>query len=268
VAASTAIRGSFAAGARSTSSAWDLLLALTIRDLRVKYHGTFLSYFWWIGRPLSLGLIMYFALGHVLNVNVPHYAVFLLSAMFPWFWFQGSLGTATGSFLANGGLVKKVSFPRAILPLSAVLGHAFEFLVTLPVLLVLIIASGITPTWAWLLGVPVLFAIQMCVVAGLGMTLSCLNVFFRDTQPGLDSVMTLLFYATPIIYPFNRVPANLQPVMKINPMVSLIEGWRTVFIDGHMPGLELWPSVLFAGIASALGVWTLHAAGTNLADAL
>jgi ABC-type polysaccharide/polyol phosphate export permease len=268
VAASTAIRGNFAAGARSTSSAWDLLLALTIRDLRVKYHGTVLSYLWWLARPLALGLIMYFALGHVLQVSIPHYAIFLLAALFPWFWFQGALGAATGSFLGNSGLVKKVYFPRAILPLSAVLGQSFEFLATLPVLIVLIIANGIDPAWAWLAGVPLLFAIQICVLAGLGTMLACINVFFRDTSPGLDSFLTLLFYATPIIYPLAKVPSDVRPLMNLNPMVPLIEGWRTVFVDGEMPGLELWPAAVFAAVALALGALTLRYAGKNMADAL
>lgn len=268
MAASTAIRGSFAAGARSTSSAWDLLLALTVRDLRVKYHGTFLSYFWWIGRPLALGVVMYFALGHVLNVNVPHYAVFLLAALFPWFWFQGALGAATSSFVANSGLVKKVRFPRAILPLSAVLGQSFEFVATLPVLVLLIVASGITPTWEWIVGVPLLFVVQICVVAGLGSMLACVNVFFRDTQPGLDSFMTLLFYASPIIYPLDRVPDSVRPLMNLNPMVPLIEGWRTVFVDGQLPGLELWPALVFAAAAAVAGMWTLRLTEKSIADAL
>ena len=268
MAASTAIRGSFAAGAKSTSSAWDLLLALTLRDLRVKYHGTFLSYFWWIAKPLALGLVMYFALGRVLNINIPHHAVFLLAALFPWFWFQGALSAATGSFIVNNGLVKKVQFPRAILPLSAVLGQSFEFAATLPVLVLLISISGITPTWQWMVGVPLLFVIQICVLAGLGTMLACLNVFFRDTAPGLDALMTLLFYVSPIIYPLDRVPANVRPILKLNPMVPLLEGWRTVFVDGALPGLELWPAVVFALVAAALGAWTMRVAGKNLADAL
>lgn len=268
MAASTAIRGNVAAGARSTSSAWDLLLALTVRDLRVKYHGTILSYLWWLARPLALGLIMYFALGHVLNVNIPHYAIFLLAALFPWFWFQGALSAATGSFIANTGLVKKVYFPRAILPLSAVLGQSFEFLATLPVLIVLIIANGIDPSWAWIPGILFLFVVQVAVLAGLGTMLACINVFFRDTAPGLDSILTLLFYATPVIYPLSKVPADARPLMNLNPMVPLIEGWRTVFVNGDLPGIEIWPAIAFAAVAIAAGAVTLQKAGKNLADAL
>jgi ABC-type polysaccharide/polyol phosphate export permease len=115
--------------------------------------------------------------------------------------------------------------------------------------------------------VPLLFAIQICVLAGLGTMLACINVFFRDTSPGLDSFLTLLFYATPIIYPLAKVPSDVRPLMNLNPMVPLIEGWRTVFVDGEMPGLELWPAAVFAAVALALGALTLRYAGKNMADA-
>jgi ABC-type polysaccharide/polyol phosphate export permease len=268
VAASTAVRGSIAAPTHPRTSAWDLLLAITVRDLRVKYHGTFLSYFWWIAKPLTLGLVLYFALGRVLQVGVPHHAVFLLSALFPWFWFQGAVHASTGAFIANSGLLKKVRFPRAILPLSVVLGATFEFAATLPVLIVLVAANGITPSWTWLIGIPVLLALQFALVAGLGLTFACLNVFFRDLAPGLDATLTLLFYVSPIIYPLDKVPGSMRPILLLNPLASLIEGWRALFMDAELPGLDLWPAVLFTAAAIVVGVLTLRAVGENLADAL
>ena len=262
------MRSSFAASARSTSSAWDLLLAITLRDLRVKYHGTFLSYFWWIAKPLTLGLVMYFALGRVLKIDIPHHAVFLLASLFPWFWFSGSLGTATNSFVANNGLVKKVQFPRAIVPISVVLGSSFEFIAALPVLMIFVFASGIEPTWAWLVGIPLLFVVQFALLAGLGTLFATVNVFFRDLAPSLDAILTLLFYISPIIYPLSKVPENIRPFMKLNPMVSLLDGWRSVFVDGEFPGLDIWPAVLFAVVSVAVGGWVLNAIGKNMADAL
>ena len=268
MAASTAVRGRFASRADAQSSWWDLLIAITVRDLRVKYHGTFFSYFWWIGKPLALGLVLYFALGRVLKLDVPHHAIFLLAALFPWFWFQASVSAATSAFIANNGLVKKVYFPRVILPLSVVLGNTFEFVVTLPVLMVLVFASGIEPSWTWLVGIPALVAIQLALLCGLGMLVSSMNVFFRDTAPGLDAFLTLLFYMSPIIYPLEKVPGNFKPILQLNPLVSLIEAWRSLFIDGDLPGLDLWPAALFTAIALALGFFVLRAVDENLADAL
>ncbi len=243
-------------------------MAITLRDLRVKYHGTVFSYFWWIAKPLALGLVLYFALGRVLKIDVPHHAIFLLAALFPWFWFQATVHAATGAFLANEGLVKKVYFPRLILPLAVVLGNTFEFIVTLPVLAILVFANGIAPSWTWLIGIPMLLALQFALLVGLGMLVASLNVFFRDTAPGLDAFLTLLFYVSPIIYPLDKVPGRIRTILLLNPLGPLLEGWRSLFIDGELPGVDLWPAVLFAAVALVLGVTVLRRVDRNLADAL
>jgi ABC-type polysaccharide/polyol phosphate export permease len=268
VAAGTAVRGRFVAGEARKSSAWDLLVAITSRDLRVKYHGTFLSYFWWIARPLTLGIVLYFALNRVLKLDVPNHAVFLLSALFPWFWFQSAMHSSTGVFIGNAGLLKKVSFPRIILPLSVVAGSTFEFLVTLPVLAIFVLINGINADWTWLIGIPVLVALQFALLAGLGIAAATINVFFRDLAPALDSVLTLLFYVSPIIYPLDQVPDKMKPVLLLNPMVPLIEAWRDLFLYGDLPSWDIWPSVVLTAVAIAAGLLILRAAERDLADAL
>lgn len=254
--------------ARWAASTWDLLLAITLRDLRVKYRGTVLSYFWWLARPLALSLVLYFALGRVLKLDVENYAVFLLAALFPWFWFQGTLGAATGAFIANAGLVKKVRFPRPILPLSTVLAAAFEFVVTLPVLVIVVVASGIDPEWTWVPGMVVLVTLQLVLLAGLGPLVASINVFFRDLAPGLEAFLTLLFYVTPIIYPLERVPGGVKPFLFLNPMVPIVDGWRDLFLEGDFPGLALWPAALFAFASLAVALAVLKSTSKSLADAL
>lgn len=268
MATTIASRGTFAAEAQHGSSMWDLLMAITLRDLRVKYRATFLSYFWWIARPLTLGLVMYFALDRVLALDIPNQAAFLLSALFPWFWFQSTLIDSTGAFIGNAGLVKKVRFTRIVVPLSVVAGSTIEFIVTLPVLVLLVIISGIEPSWAWIAGIPVLMAVQLALLCGLGVAAACINVFVRDLQPGLMAFTTLLFYVSPIIYPLDRVPDGYERWLRLNPLVPLLDGWREVLVDGSMPGFALWPSVVFAVVAVAAGLWTMHAADRSLADAL
>ena len=268
MATTTAMPGRFAASAGPASSFWDLLIALTVRDLRVKYHGTYLSYFWWIARPLTLGLVLYFALGRVLQLGVENHAAFLLSALFPWFWFQGGLHGATNSFIANAGLVKKVQFPRVILPLSIVFGSTFEFLITLPVLGVILMFTGVDPDWMWLVGLPILLTLQLALLCGLGVLVSSLNVYFRDIGPGLDAGLLLLFYVTPIIYPLDQVPSSFKPFLLLNPLTPLIEAWRELFLRGTMPGLDLWPSVVFSVLSIGLGWFALRLIGKNMADAL
>jgi ABC-type polysaccharide/polyol phosphate export permease len=268
VATTTAIPGRYAARAQPASSFWDLLFAITLRDLRVKYHGTFLSYFWWIARPLTLGLVLYFALARVWKVDVENLAAVLLSALFPWFWFSGTLFASTGAFVGNGGLLKKVQFPRIILPLSTVLGGTFEFVVTVPVLVILVIATGVEPSWTWIIGIPLLTAFQLALLCGLGIGVATLSVYVRDLGPGLNSLLTLLFYVTPIMYPLDLVPDGYKQVLMLNPLAPLLEAWRALFVEGELPGIEIWPAAVFAVVAMVLGVWVFRATGRNMADAL
>jgi len=268
VATTTALPGSFAARTPQGSSVWDLLVAITLRDLRVKYHGTFLSYFWWIARPLTMGLVLYFALNRVWQLDVENHVAFLLAALFPWFWFSGTLFSATGAFVSNAGLLKKVQFPHIILPLSTVFGGTFEFLVTLPVLMALIVISGVRPDWIWLVGVPALIALQLALLCGLGLLVSALNVYVRDLGPGLNSLLTLLFYVTPIMYPLDMVPDGYREVLMANPIAPLMEAWRDVLVDGRMPGVEIWSTVLFMVVSLVVGMWVLRMTGKTMADAL
>jgi lipopolysaccharide transport system permease protein len=194
VEATAARHFSLAAAVRSSSTAWDLLLAITARDLRVRYQGTFFSYLWWIARPLAMGFVMYFALGRVLGVGtrlgIPNFSVFLLSAIFPWFWFSGSVQQSASAFVGNSGLLKKVRFPRLILPLSAVFHNAVQFVLSLPVLAFFVLIAGVDPDVAWVAGIPILLALQLLLLVGLGTLLASLTVFLRDIQPFFCSCST------------------------------------------------------------------------------
>lgn len=266
---------SFAAAARSTSSAWDLLIAVTARDLRVRYQRTAFSYVWWIARPLALGLVLYFALGRVLrldiqgsDVYIPNYGVFLLAGLFPWFWFSVSVQQSANSVVSNGGLLRKVQFPRLILPLSAVFYNTVQFLLTLPILAVFVVVAGIEPDVTWVVGIPMLLVLQFLLVVGLGTLLASLNVFFRDLGPLLEVVLLLMFYTSAVIFPLSRVPDTFRPILRLNPMVPLLEGWRKLFLGGSIPGTELLPAIIFTGVLLVIGLGVFRSLEKYFADAL
>jgi ABC-type polysaccharide/polyol phosphate export permease len=252
----------------SASNTWDLLLAITARDIKVRYQGTLLSYVWWIARPIALGAVLYFALGQVLRLGIPNYGVFLMSALFPWQWFAGSVTQGASTFTGNGGLLKKVRFPRIILPLSTVLFNTTQFLMTLPVLVIFVYVSGLNAHTSWLIGIPVLLVIQLLLVIGLSTLLASLNVFFRDLGPLLEVAMMLMFYITPIIYPISRVPERFEWLMNINPMAPLIEAWRELFLYGSFPDVDIWPSLLLTVVTLVLGVFLFRKLEGHFADAL
>ncbi len=232
------------------------------------YQATFFSYLWWIARPLAMGFVLYFALSRVLRLDVPNYSVFLLSALFPWFWFSGSVQQAAGVMIANGGLLKKVRFARLILPLSVVFYNTVQFLCALPVLALFVIVAGIDADVAWVVGIPILLALQLLLLVGLSALVSSVSVFFRDLGPMLGVVLLLMFYVSPIIYPLDRVPEQFKPILLLNPVAPLLDGWRKLFLEGSIPGTELWPTMVFTAALLVLGLGVFRALEKYFADAL
>lgn len=255
---------------RSAVRQWDLLLAITVQNLKVWYQGTVFSYLWWVARPLALGMVLYFALGRVLKIEVEgaNFSVFLLTGLFPWFWFAGSLQQSASSFTGNSGLIKKVQFPLLVLPLSTVLFNTLQFLLAIPILTVFVLVSGDSPELTWVLGIPLLLALQLLLIIGLGTLVASITVFFRDLEPMLEVVLLLMFYTSAVIFPLELVPDGFRPLVQVSPITTLLEGWRGLLLDGALPGFELWPAIAGTAVALVLGLVTFHLTERHFADAL
>jgi lipopolysaccharide transport system permease protein len=247
---------------------WELATALTLRSLRVRYRATLLGQVWWVARPLAMGLILWFALGKVLRVGVANYPLFLIAGLYPWFWFETTVGSSANILVTNSGLIRKAVFPRLVLPLTAVLAGVIQFAYTLPVILLFAVVSGEMPGLAWLTALPILLAIQIVLLLGLSPLVASLNVFFRDVAPLVEVIMRLLFYGTPVIYPLSRVPHSAKPLVMLNPMTSLIEGWRDMVMTNRFPGADLWPALIITAAALVLGLGVFRLTEKHFADAL
>ncbi len=243
-----------------------LLRALTIRDLKLRYQGSFFGWAWTLARPLALGTVLYFALGKVLAAGIPNYPQFLLVGLFPWFWFQASIQQSTTVFVGNGGLLKKVRFPRIVLPLSVVSGNTLQFFLALPVILIFLVAAGINPTWQWIIGIPLLLAVQIALTIGVAVFVGSATVFFRDLEHIADVILGLLFYATPILYSAERVPEGYKWITWANPLAPLAEGWRDVMLHGQLPGPSFLISAAMAVVALIVGLWTFIRVQDSFAD--
>ena len=253
---------------RELRRTWELLLLLTFRDLKLRYQDTALGFVWSLIKPLLLGAVLYMALGRIVRIDIPDYHLFLLAALFPWFWFQTSVMLAAPAFAHNGNLIKKVHFPRFVLPFSVVANNMVHFLLSIPVLFLFIIASGERPSPVWLVGIPLLTMVQLALLMGIVLLVSSLDVFFRDLEHLTEVFLNLWFYATPILYPLDMVPDNLKPLYLINPMSPLTEAWRKLFIENTLPGPELWISIAFAAAAVVLGAEAFRRLEGGFADAL
>ncbi|HEY8491940.1 MAG TPA: ABC transporter permease, partial [Dehalococcoidia bacterium] len=224
---------------------WDLLVLLTRRELKLRYQDTVLGFAWSVVKPLLLGLVLYFALGEVLKIRIEsyeHYHLFLLAALFPWTWFQTSVLLAAPTFANNANLLKKVRFPRFVLPWATVANNMVHFLLSLPILAGLMLLAGKTPGAAWLVGVPLLALLQLILVLGVALAVSSLDVFFRDLEHLVEVFLGLLFYATPILYSLDLVPERFRPLVLLNPLGPLMEAWRELLLLNRLPGLDLWPA--------------------------
>lgn len=250
------------------SRAWDLLFALTTRELILRYRGTVLGYAWWVARPLALGLLLWFALRKVLAIDMPNYHLFIMTGLFPWFWFASAVSESSGVLVAHTSLVKKMVFPRVILPLSASLGNTAQFVLTLPVLIVFILIGGESARAIWLLGIPFLILLQLGLIVGIGLLLSPLNVFFRDISPLVEVTLNILFYASAVIFPLDRVPSDVRPILLLNPLTGLMGGWRDVLLDGTFPGGDIWSAVGVTMAMLVVGAFVFGKLERHVADAL
>jgi lipopolysaccharide transport system permease protein len=216
-----------------------------------------------------LALVLYIALKKFARIDVPDYQLVLISALFPWAWFQTSVFLAAPVISNNGNLIKKVHFPRYVLPFSVVTNNMVNFFFAVPIITVFVLASGDRPSAVWLIGIPLLSLVELVLLMGVVLIVSSLNVYLRDLEHLVEVFLSLLFYASPIIYPLDRVGPRFKTLYMLNPLASLIEAWRQLFMNNKLPGLEdLWPCLVFAVIAVAIGSTIFGRLERGFADAL
>lgn len=238
---SFSLRG-VAANLAALAQYFDLLITLTAHRVRVRYKQSVLGIAWAFVQPLALMLIytvIFSLIARMPSDGVP-YPVFTYAALLPWTSFSTALANATTGVTSNSSLVTKVYFPREILPLSYVLTALVDFVIASIILAGLMIYYNIPLTIYALYAVPVI-AVMMLFVTAVSLFLSALQVRFRDIGVGLPLLLQLWMFATPIIYPLSavtestRIPAWLKTLYNLNPMVGVVESFRTVVLQGTAP---------------------------------
>jgi lipopolysaccharide transport system permease protein len=175
------------------------------------------------------------------------YALFSFAGLVPWTYFANALSDSTGSLITNAGMLNKVYFPRLILPLSAVAAKLVDFFIALIVLIALMAVYGVAPTRA-VIAIPLLLLIMVLAAAGAGMWLTALAIQYRDINYAMNFFVQLLMYAAPVVYPASLVPARFRLAYAINPMVGVIEGFRSALL-----GTRAFPwSMVGVGAATAV----------------
>jgi len=217
----------------------DLFIQLARRDISVRYKQSAVGVLWAILQPLLLGVVFSVFLGNLADVpsgNGVEYPIFALSGMVMWLFFSSSMSLASTSTVAGAELISKVYFPRIIIPLAAVVQPAFDFIFALAIVFVAMAIYGVE-VGPQILLLPLLMPTALAVALGLGLWLSALHVKYRDVQIVVPFIVMVGLFITPIIYPFDLVPDDLQPLYALNPMVGVLELYRwMLFASSSWPG--------------------------------
>ncbi|HKG64477.1 MAG TPA: ABC transporter permease [Solirubrobacteraceae bacterium] len=211
---------------------WNLVFTLAVTDFKLKYYGSVLGYVWTLARPFLFFGVIYFVFTEIvgLDKNVPNYGVYILFALVLFQFFGEVTGNCLGSLVARESMLRKMRFPRLVIPLSVVLTALFNLGMTLIAVFIFAIASGVTPTWGWL-ELPVIIVLLTIFASGCGLVLSALFVRYRDVQPIWDVTSQVLFYASPILYVATMVPESYQRAYLANPISALLTEMRHAVVD-------------------------------------
>jgi len=247
----------------------ELLYFLTWRDIKVRYKQTVIGAAWAIIQPLMTMVvfsIFFGGLGKIPSDGVP-YPIFSYAALVPWGLFAYGLGEASNSLVGSANLIKKIYFPRLIIPISSVLGGVVDFLLAFVVLILLMLGFGIVPTWN-ILWLPLLVLLAIVTSLGVGLWLSALNVEFRDIRYIIPFLTQFWMFATPIAYPSSLIENPIiRALYGLNPMAGVVEGFRWALLGTDTaPG----PVILVSAAASLLllvsGAFYFRRMEKNFAD--
>jgi len=218
-----------------------LIQSLVARDLKARYRGSFLGFFWSFVNPLLLLLIYNFVFQYLLiNREGPKpYAVFMFTALLPWTWFQSSLNEATGSLISGGNLIKKVLFPAEVLPIVTILANMAHFLLGLPILIGFMAYYRVTPDWVELPWFVAIVFVQFIFTTALALVLAALSVHFRDVKDLVQNLLTFWFFATPIIYSYQQFP-QFKGYFDWNPFTHLAISYQEVLFWPGEFGHKWW----------------------------
>ncbi len=202
---------------------WGLITS----DLRTRYKGSILGFLWTFLNPLLMLIVYSLVFSTIMRVNIPHYSAFLFIGLLAWNLFSSSIQTGVGVINRQASLVKKIYFPREILPFAIVISGAINYLFSLLILLPYLIISGIQPSLNWLY-IPLILALECITAAGFSLLFSSINVYLRDVEHVMGIFLMAWFYVTPVVYSLKMIPHKFTQIFKLNPMTDFVVSFQGV----------------------------------------
>jgi lipopolysaccharide transport system permease protein len=225
----------------------EMLKNMVRKDLRTRYKGSFFGFLWTFINPLLQLLVYTIIFKTIMRFDIENYSMFLFVALLPWIFFSGSLMSSTGSIINNKELIKKIFFPREIIPLSVVTSGFVNLLFGFVIIFIALFISGIgiSPAIIWL---PLVLVAVYIVTLGFSLLFSALNVYFRDLEHILGIVTMAWFYFTPVIYKVDLIPERFLKLYYLNPMTPVTLSFRDILYYGKTPDLRLLGITIVAGL--------------------
>ena len=216
----------------------ELIKTSVKKDIGGKYKKSFLGVLWSFINPLLQIAVYAIIFPLIIKNNIPNYTVFMVCGLIPWNYFATVINRASFTMIENGNIIKKVYFPREILPLSVVTSETVNFIISTLIIIGFTLGYGMGITWHILL-YPLVVIVEYILLLGIALIVSSVTVYFRDLQHFIGVLLQLLFYATPIVYSMNSIPDGFKWILTWNPMSYIIEAFRDIFYNQTMPNLRL-----------------------------
>ena len=225
-----------------------MIFSLVKKDLRGRYKGSVLGFLWTFINPLLQLVVYTIVFSFILKTNIERYYLYLFVALIQWIFFSSSITVGSASIVAQKDLIKKIYFPRMVIPISYVTSSFVNMLLCFIVIFAVIIVSGAGINFLALLTLPVIMLVEYILALGMAMLTSAITVYFRDLEHILGIVTMAWMYMTPIMYDKSIVPENLMPIFNLNPMTHVIECYRAVLYEKKIPDLTTLLSAAGLGI--------------------
>ena len=214
----------------------ELLKTSIKKDIRGKYKNSILGVIWSFLNPLLQLAVYAIVFPLIMKSNIPNYTVFVCCGLIPWTFFSTAISRTSFVMVENANIIKKVYFPREILPISIVTSEMVNFIISTVIILAFVITYGIGFSW-YIVFYPIILIIQYILLIGISLLVSSITVYIRDLQHFIGILLQLLFYATPIVYGLDIIPESFRWILKINPMSYIIDSYRAIFYYQRMPDL-------------------------------
>ncbi len=250
-----AATGTIAGTVQSIFQYRELIKHLVLKDLKLKYRGSWLGFVWSLVNPLVMVIVYVVAFKYILGVRGEGFVFLLLLAILAWTFFSSSLSMSAGGIVDNGALIKTVAFPRAVLPIASIFFNLAQYLLTAAVFIPLMLLLHRTPPSVPMLLFPVFLLLQVALTVGIGLALATGTTFFRDIRHFLEIALSVMFWTTPIIYDFNAIPGPWQWLVLFSPLSSYVLAYQRIFYYGQWPGVAVTViAVAYAAVSLAAGI--------------